>query len=289
MGSRLLYYIVILPLSYLPTTVLYAFSSFLKLIMLHVVGYRKEVVTGNLKRSFPEKSEEEINAIRSKFYLHLCDLMMESIKSFSISRREALKRVKNLNPELLEKYYEQGQDILLVSGHYGNWELYATAGAAQIKHKLIGLYKKLSNKFFDDKVQLSRGRFGCVMVSSKEVNSAFTDFSEPVAVAFLMDQAPVSSTRAWWMEFLNQDTAVLYGAERYAKKYNTPVIYGRIQKVKRGYYETNFELVTEQPQSLEKGEITEKMTRLLERDIRQQPEYWLWTHKRWKRRRDDGT
>jgi KDO2-lipid IV(A) lauroyltransferase len=261
----------------------------MKLIMLHVVGYRKDVVTGNLKRSFPEKSEEEIKVIRSRFYLHLCDLMMESIKSFSISRKEALRRVKNLNPELLDEYYDKGQDIILVSGHYGNWELYATAGAAQMKHKLVGIYKRLSNEFFDNKVQRSRGRFGCELVSSKEVNDAFTAYLEPIAVAFLMDQAPVSSTRAWWMDFLNQDTAVLFGTERYAKKYNTPVIYGSIRKVRRGYYETHFELVTDQPQSHEKGEITEKMTRLLERDIRQQPEYWLWTHKRWKRRRDDGT
>jgi Kdo2-lipid IVA lauroyltransferase/acyltransferase len=136
---------------------------------------------------------------------------------------------------------------------------------------------------------MSRGRFGCQMIGSKFIDSAFENQPIPAAVGFLMDQAPTSSTRAYWMDFLGQDTAVLFGTEKYARKYNTPVIYGRMDKVKRGYYITSFELICDDPHSMAHGEILEKMTRKLEADIRRKPEFWLWTHKRWKRRRDDGT
>lgn len=273
----------------LPMGVLYGLSGFLFLTLYKLGGYRKDVVMGNISRSFPEKSEQEHKAIASKFYRHFCDLIVESVKAFSISEAEIRRRVQAVDNPLLKEYFENGQNVLLVSGHFGNWELFASAAAFQTPYKLVGIYKKLKDPFFDQKARESRGKFGCELVSSKEVTKAFEGYIEPVAVAFLMDQAPVSSTRAWWMEFLNQDTAVLFGTERYAKKYDLPVLYGRITKVKRGHYLTTFDLVCDKPNELPKGEITERMTRMLEADIRKAPEYWLWTHKRWKRRRDDGT
>ncbi len=252
-------------------------------------GYRKSVVLGNMRRSFPEKSEQEINELASKFYHHFCDLIIESIKSFSITEKAIRERVKSPDTSIIDNYFEQGKNVILVSGHFGNWELYATAAGFQMKHQVNGIYKKLSNAFFDEKVRISRGRFGCQMIGSKIIETAFENQPIPAAVGFLMDQAPTSSTRAYWMDFLGQDTAVLFGTEKYARKYNTPVFYGRMDKVKRGYYITSFELICDDPHSMAHGEILEKMTRKLEADIRRKPEFWLWTHKRWKRRRDDGT
>jgi len=289
MGSRILYYGLIIPLSYLPIGVLYVFSDVLYFALYRMSGYRKGVVLGNMRRVFPQKSETEINELASKFYHHFCDLVVESIKSFTITEKAIKERVKSPDTAIPDAYFDRGQDILMVSGHFGNWELYATAAGFQTKHQIIGIYKKLSNEFFDEKIRFTRGRFGCKMTGSKFIDSAFEKGDRPVGVGFLMDQAPTSSTRAWWMDFLGQDTAVLFGSEKYARKYDVPVVYGRMDKVKRGHYVTSYELVCDDPKTMEKGEITEKMTKMLEADILRTPEFWLWTHKRWKRRRDDGT
>ncbi|MGB1242309.1 MAG: lysophospholipid acyltransferase family protein [Chitinophagales bacterium] len=286
--SQILFYLIIKPLSLLPIGVLLRISDFMYLILYYVVGYRKKVVFANLQNSFPNKSLKEIKIIQKQFYQHLCDLVVESIRIFSISKEEIIKRCKVVNPEIFDEYYQRGQSILVTAGHYNNWEMMAVGCNPQIPHQMMGIYSSLSNPFFDKKMKDSRAKFGIDLVAKKEVKAYFADnASRPTASFFGTDQSPPSGKRAHWMEFLNQDTAVLFGTEKYAKEYNCPVLFGYIKKVKRGYYEMEYVTVEDEPLQTAKGEITEKHTRLLEEEIKNLPQYWLWTHKRWKRKRSD--
>lgn len=286
MLNRILYYGFLKPLSLLPFWFLYLFSDFCYLIVYKIVGYRTKVVGENLKRSFPEKDDLEIKKIESAFYHHFCDLIVESIKGFSITSELAKKRMINEGTELLNQYYEQGRDIILVGGHYGNWELYAVAIGQQIKHQAVALYTPLANKFFDKKVRASRSKFGLNMLSISEIKTIIADrTAQPKAVIFGADQSPRKDQNAYWMEFLNQDTGVQYGAEKFAKDNNCVVIFGNIYKQKRGYYKVKYQLICENPLTTEYGFITETHTKLLEKDIIAAPPYWLWSHRRWKHKR----
>lgn len=281
--SRLLFYLIIKPLSLLPIVVLLRISDFLFLILYYVVGYRKKVVFQNLHNSFPEKSSKEIKYIGKQFYQHLCDLIVESVRIFSISEKEIIERCKVINPEIFDEYFQKGKSVLVTAGHFNNWEMMAVGTNPQIPHQMMGVYTSLSNPFFDKKLRESRGKFGIDLVSKKDTKDYFGDNkNRPVAYFFGTDQSPSSSKRAHWMEFLNQDTAVLFGTEKYAKEYDMPVLFGYIHKVKRGYYEMEFVTVEDTPLQTAHGEITEKHTRLLEGEIKQAPQYWLWTHRRWK-------
>jgi KDO2-lipid IV(A) lauroyltransferase len=286
--SAILYYLIIKPLSLLPFRVLYWLSDFLYLILYKVFGYRTSVVNANLTNSFPEKSPEEIKEIQDKFYHHLCDLIVESVKLFSISEKEILKRIKFVNPEVTNAYFDKGQNLMIVGGHSGNWE-YTIAGNLVVSHQIVALYSPLSNKFFEKKMKESRSRFGTSLLSTKDAKAFFKAGPETLSMMiFGSDQSPSSSTKAYWTRFLNQDTAVSYGLEKYAKQYKYPVFYAGIRKIKRGCYEFSFELIEENPASTTYGEITEKHVRILENQILAQPEYWLWTHKRWKREKPEG-
>ncbi|MGB0932006.1 MAG: lysophospholipid acyltransferase family protein [Chitinophagales bacterium] len=287
--SRLLFYLIIKPLSLLPISLLLRISDFLFVILYYLIGYRKKVVFANLHNSFPEKSSKEIKLIGRKFYQHLCDLVVESVRIFSISEKEIIKRCRIVNPEIFEEYYQRGQSILVTAGHFNNWEMMAVGSNPQIPHQMMGVYSSLSNPFFDQKLRDSRAKFGVDLVSKKDTKAYFADnANHPVAYFFGTDQSPSSSTRAHWMTFLNQDTAVLFGTEKYAKQYNFPVLFGYIKKIKRGYYEMEFVKVEDQPQQTASGEITEKHTRFLEEEIKNAPQYWLWTHRRWKLKRGDS-
>jgi KDO2-lipid IV(A) lauroyltransferase len=240
----------------------------------------------NIRNSFPEKSEKEHILICKKFYKHFCDLILESLKTFTISKKQVSKRVVCKNPELIDRYFEQGQSVIIAGGHYNNWELFAVGIDALIKHKTIGIYKPLSNKYFDEKMRTTRSKYGLYMISTKIVKRVFDEeINRPTATIFAIDQSPSNPRTCYWMEFLNQDTPILFGAEKYAKDYNYPVLYGRINKEKRGYYSFEFFETGENPKDTTYGEITEKVTRLLENDIRAIPEYWLWSHRRWKHKR----
>lgn len=284
--SRVFYYILLKPISLLPHALLYMFSDFLFLIVFHVLGYRKKVVMSNLKNSFPNKSEAELKVIMKGFYHHLNDLVVESLKGFSISEKELRKRVVVRNPELIDKFYDEGRSVLFVGGHYNNWEIIAQGVGLQVKHMPIGIYKPLHDKFLDSKMKKSREKFRLLMCSMRATKDEFKkDFGEPHGFIFGMDQSPSNPNKCYWMTFLNQDTPVFYGPEKYAKEYNQPVIYCANHKVKRGYYELEFVLITDDPASLPYGAITEIGNNKLEEDIIEKPEYWLWSHRRWKHQR----
>jgi len=254
-------------------------------VMYRMVGYRKEVVSTNLKNSFPNKSEHQLKKIMSDFYHHLCDIIMESIKGFTISENQLRKRLIIKNPEFSNYFADKGQSIIFVGGHYNNWEICAQAFAMYSNHKCIGIYKPLSNSFINDKIYTSRSRFGMNLVSMKQSKKSFEEGSETKAIVFGSDQNPANPKRAHWMQFLNQNTSVLFGVEKYAKEYNWPVVFVSISKVKRGYYEVEYSLITDKPKDEPHGKITEDFTKRLEQDIINQPQYWLWSHKRWKHKR----
>lgn len=286
--SRIIYYLFIKPISLLPFSVLFLLSDGLYFILFKIAGYRKKVVFGGIQRSFPEKSPKEVYEIASKFYHHFCDLIVESLKLFSITAEEMVAHCRVVNPEFIHPYRDAGQSIIIAGGHYNNWEMLATGINLQMDHLAVGIYAPLKNEFLNKKITASRSKFGIELLSKKQVRQGFEKNKDVLtAVFFGTDQSPSSSKNAYWMEFLHQDTAVLFGTEKYAKDYNYPVVFLHVYKVKRGFYEMKYELITDTPNETAYGEITEKHTRLLEADIRAQPEYWLWTHKRWKRKRED--
>lgn len=284
--SRLIFWLVIKPISLLPYGALYIFSDFFFLILFHLVGYRKKVVKANLRGCFPQKSEQEITQLAKKFYRHFCDLVLESLKNFSITHEQAQERMTQEGLEVFEKLYQEGRSVILTGGHYCNWELWAVSTPPHFKHRLMGIYKRLSNKYFDEKMRTSRGKFGLELVSTKETGDFFKENINDLTVSvFAIDQSPSNPKKAMWITFFGRETAALFGAEKYAKDYDYPVVYAHLSKKSRGNYHVRYELVTETPNATEYGEITHKLHEILESDIRKAPEYWLWSHKRWKHKR----
>lgn len=283
-------YYIALPFIYgialLPFPLLYLLSDGLYLLLYRVLGYRKGVVLTNLRNSFPEKSEAEIKAIASRFYRWFCDLTLETLKTLTISPKTLRERVSFEGVEVLEEYARRKQSIVLVLGHFGNWEL---AGARYSQEKsipqLIVIYHPLQNTYFDRLVHRMRTRHGTQLYTMRETSkSMLRDRHLLTATAFIADQTPAPE-RAYWMTFLNQDTPVFQGTEALSKKLGYPVVYISITRPKRGFYHMVAETLVEDPKATAVGETTVTHTRRLERDICTHPELWLWTHRRWKHKR----
>jgi len=286
MMSAILYWLVLKPISLLPYRALYIVSDFFFWLLYHVFGYRKKVVRGNLTRSFPEKSPSEIRAIEKDFYRHFCDLILESLKNFSADAGQLAARFEHRNTEVLDRLHAEGRSAILAGGHYGNWEMWALSAPVHFKHRLMAIYKRLSNPYFDEKMRSTRGKFGLELVSTKETSDWLLANRENLFVSvFAIDQSPSDPRKAHWISFLGQETACLFGAEKYAKELNLAIVFGHLRKVSRGKYAIDYELITDDPSSFEYGKLTERMSALLEIDIRLEPRYWLWTHKRWKHKR----
>lgn len=282
--NNFLYHIIIIPISNLNNFFLYLVSDVLYLIVGKLIKYRKPLITKNLKNSFPEKNENEIKNIQRFFYKHFLDLIVESLKGFTISKKEINRKIKLKNPDLVNEMAQKSQNIILIGGHYNNWEMSAQKMPLECEHELFAIYKPLSNKFFDKKIKNSREKFGLRMISMKETKNYFQKNNEkPRAIIFGSDQSPSSTKNAHWLNFLNQESGFLFGAEKYAKEFNWPVVYVSIQKIQRGTYEVSFQLITEKPKEEPNGKIIQDFANLLEIDINRNPPYWLWTHNRWKK------
>jgi len=286
--TQFFYYLFIKPLSLLPLRVLYLISNLLFLICYYILSYRKALVVSNLNASFPEKDEKEIKHITKKFYRFFCDFVMESLKCFSISEEQALERCKITNPEVLDDLYKKNKSIVLACGHYNNWEMAAACLNLSLKHQGAAIYKPLSNKFFNKKFIESRSKFGIELIPKREAKDYFTNNTDRnVIIGFGCDQCPKKSNKnLFWTRFLNQDTAIMFGTEKYAVDFDYAVVFMRMNRTKRGYYEVELEIIEENPQTAQYGEISKKHTQLLEEQIKLDPAYWLWTHKRWKLQRD---
>ena len=271
----------------IPLRLNYIFSDFLFLITYHIVQYRRNVVSRNLSNSFPEKSKRERNLIERKFYHHLCDTFIETFYFDRISFEEAKQRVRFLNPELPNHYLDQGRSVVVYLGHYNNWEMFCN-WPLYTKHRFYAVYKKLRNKAFDRFYYNLRRRLGAIPLERAETFRQLMDDAQkeiPTFSAFIFDQTPRINEIQYWTTFLNQDTAVVVGAEKVARKLNAVVLTVHPRKIKRGYYEVEYFLISENARDSAKFEITERCTRFLETIIREKPEFWLWSHKRWKHKK----
>lgn len=250
------------------------------------MGYRKGVITQNLQRSFPHKSAKEIKEISHRFYRHLAQYFVEVLKMFLLNTAFIQKRMKLQNQELIQRYYQEGKDVILVLGHYGNWEWGLLATSLMSEHEMVGIYKPLSAAFWDAQLKRIRSQFGATLVSKQEsIRYLLKKGNKPRLIGVIGDQTPTKNEIDYWTSFLNQDTPVFSGTEKLAKKLNCPVVFVHIDKIKNGYYEMSFELITENPQAHPEGEITNLHTQKLEEKIIARPELWLWSHRRWKHSR----
>lgn len=289
--AAIIYYLTlpfIYLLSILPFPVLYALSDFLFVVFFYITGYRKKIVMQNLRNSFPEKSEAELKELARKFYHHLCDLFLETFKTLTISRKSMLKRCP-VSPEaiaLFTRMAEEKKSIVIVMGHKGNWEWAGNSFSICCPQQLYVIYHPLSNTYFNGLIYRMRCRFGTKLIAMQDTFRDMVKLRHEVnATAFIADQSPPPQT-AHWMEFLNQDTPVFKGTEKIAQKLKYPVVYVSIRKVKRGYYELYAEELN-LPDNLLENALTEIHTKILEKDIREQPETWLWSHRRWKHKRPE--
>lgn len=282
MLSPLLFYGLIKPLSLIPLGILYKAGDLSAFLLHSLFRYRRKVVRQNLERSFPGKKPQDRRRIEKNFYRHLGELIAESIKFFSIDEKKARKMLQCRNPELPNRFYEKGRSVILVGGHYNNWELYALASPFHLQHRSYALYKPLRDRFFDRVMRSSRERFGLTMVPVRKAAIPFQQ-EEPTATVFATDQSPPSTRNSHWMTFLDQETPVMKGVESFARKYEIPVIFGIMHRKARGRYEVEYQLITEDPTAEPEGWITEAHTEALEEAIRRKPEHWLWSHRRWKK------
>ncbi len=272
-----------------PFFLVYFWADVFYFIIYYVAGYRKKVVIDNLRKSFPEKTEKEIKTLTKKFYHHLSDVTLEAIKAMTISSKQIQKRYVVENVEIPNEYFDRGQSVLLLTSHYGNWEYGMLATDMAIKHQTVALYLPLTNKYSEKYGVTRRGRFGMKMVAVQQTKSVFDGSigNGPFGVIMAADQSPSNVERAIWLDFLNHDTACIHGPEAYARKMNMPALYMKISKPRRGHYKLTFEKLIDNPQQYEQGEITRLYFSRLEKDIVECPEFWLWSHRRWKHSRNN--
>ncbi len=289
---QLLAYIIIYPIlwlvSRLPFRLLYMVSDVLFFILYYIIGYRKKVVRENLELVFPEKSEADIKRITKTFFHHLSDMVVESIKSLSISEEEMKKRFKFTNVEEVHKVENQNQSIVMMCAHYGSWE-WIFILQTYVKSKGYGIYKRIENKYFDRLVKRIRAKYDSYLITTKEAIPRLIEAKENGELTlngFISDQSPRRRKALYWKEFMNIKVPVHTGAEMLAKKLDMAVMFFSVKKVKRGYYETTFKTITTTPNDYKDYEITDIFLKLVEQQIYEAPEYYLWTHKRWKYRND---
>jgi KDO2-lipid IV(A) lauroyltransferase len=280
LSGALLYYGLVLPLSYLPLWLLYGLAGLLRFLFSTFLPYRQKVIDQNLQLAFPNASHNERKQIRKDFYRYFSDLLVESVKNLTISEKQLLQRMQLENPEILEEIKALNKPILLVAGHYNNWEWLISAQALWFKQPCFGIGMPLSHPFWNHKLTQRRSRFGLKVVHAKTYQSAFQT-PQPL-VLVLADQAPSSASNCLWLPFLGQQSAVIFGPEYMANKYDCAVVYVNISNSKRGHYNVLLEVLVTDSKQLQYQELTQLHVQKLEQTILQKPGNWLWSHKRWK-------
>ncbi|HYF69648.1 MAG TPA: lysophospholipid acyltransferase family protein [Ohtaekwangia sp.] len=268
----------------LPFGAMYRLSDFFYYVI-RLTGYRRKVVLKNLRNSFPEKSEKEILSICESYYRYLCDLTLETFKTLKMSPEQAQYRCAFENPDWLKQLYEQKKSIIIVMGHYGNWEWAGPSFTLHTPYQLNVIYRPLSNPYFEKMLTGMRTKHGTKITPVKNtLRDMVANRNSITATAFVADQT-ATKRDAYWTTFLNQDTAVFTGPEKLAKKFGYTVVYMNVKRPKRGYYRVIPELMFDDPCSTADNEIMEAFTRRLEREILIDPTIWLWSHRRWKHKR----
>jgi KDO2-lipid IV(A) lauroyltransferase len=278
---------LLLLISRLPLPILYIISDILYIIFYKLIKYRVNVVKSNLLHSFPEKSADERLEIEKKYYQYLCDLIVESVKGFTIGENELKQRMVYNNMDLIEQLYKDKKSAIIIMGHCGNWEWVCRSGPLFMKNRLVGVYKPLTNKYFDRLMNKTRTAFGVEQIPMAQIARYIMVQKSPFLLILIADQSPSDIDSSYWTEFLNQDTAVLPGAEKLAIKFNLPVYFTNVKSYKRGYYTCDTKLIVETPSNFQESEITKLHTQVLEDIIMENPHNWLWSHKRWKLKRSN--
>jgi len=270
--------------SKLPFRILYIISDGIYFLFFYVIGYRKKVVLDNLKLVYPQKPEKELKRIQKKFFGHFVDTLIEAIKAITISETSIKKRYRYKNIELIDKLYNEGKSIVLTGAHYGNWE-WVVGMPLLAKIDCYTSYTKIQNTNFENLIKNSRSKFGMKCVKSSEIiKSVLKNKKQQKQGLYLLvaDQSPMLHKSIYWTEFLNIKVPVFTGAEMISKKFDFAVVNMNTTRIKRGYYESEFELITDSPKELETNEITNRYLRITEKHIYKNPEFYLWSHKRFK-------
>ncbi|WP_230471276.1 lysophospholipid acyltransferase family protein [Hymenobacter jejuensis] len=279
---------LLVALASLPLSVLYVIADGVYLLVAYVVRYRWRVVTENLRNSFPEKNETEIAALARGFYRHFSQILVEILKLRTISHAELQRRVRMRNPEVMTDLFDQGRTVLAMGSHAGNWEWILSAGAFWFPDKADGVYKPLSNPFFEDFMYRLRTRTGARMVPMRDtLRDLVRRRNEVRSLSLLSDQAAGPEDQPYWTTFLHQDTSFYTGADKLAAQFHYPVVYVGIRRVRRGYYEVWLAPLYDGNSPLDKNDfvLAEKFARQLELDIQAAPTEYLWSHRRWKHKR----
>lgn len=276
----------------LPMRVLYVLSDIFYLLVYKVARYRVKVVRRNLQASFPDWTPRQLRTLEQRFYRHFSDYIVETIKLAHISEEEIHRRAVIHNPELIDRLIRDGHTcIILLMGHYGNWEWYTGSSSLFEDARVYPIYRPLANRAFDRLFLYLRTRLGARGIKKNDTVRDIIRLKQEKThslVIFIADQTPSRANLHYWTDFLHQDTSFLTGAERIARKLNLPVVFLDIKCPERGYYTCDFELLTEQAKETPENWITEQYARRMERTVTHDPAYWLWTHKRWKYKREDA-
>lgn len=271
----------------LPFSVLFVLADLVSFLLHKIIRYRLGVVKENLDKSFPDLTKTESENLIKSFYKHLSDILLEGIKGYSLSEKELRKRFVYTNPEILDTDFESGRHVMIMPAHYGNWEWAVLSLPLPLKHQILGVYKPLRAQLIEAFVGKRRSRFGLILNPISETRTAMNNPpATPTAYIMMSDQHPSSRQKAQWINFLGRDTACLHGADHYARKYNYPVYYMHIARVKRGFYEVEFSPLELNASATQQAEITQKYMSVLEEKILQKPSDWLWSHRRWKYEKD---
>jgi KDO2-lipid IV(A) lauroyltransferase len=274
-------------ISILPFRIFYWFSDFIYLIVYHIIGYRKKTVKENLALALPHLNDKERLTIEKKSYHHLCDMFLEMIKTMTISSAEMNKRFVVTNIELVKEYENKGKSTVLLASHYASWEWLLSINQ-KTKFKGIGVYKKIANKYFDKLIRDIRSKYNAELVETKKAIPLMAENQKNGILSMYglaSDQSPKLNRAFHWDKFMGIEVPVHTGAEMLAKKYDLNVLFVKVKKVKRGFYEATFVPITDNPTSIPDFEITNTFLREVEKQILEAPEYYFWTHKRWKHRR----
>jgi KDO2-lipid IV(A) lauroyltransferase len=269
--------------SRLPLRALYAFSSFLYLLAFYVVRHRHQVIRGQLEQVFPGASDAERELIHKRFLKNFCDVVVEVLKSFSMTDADMRAHVRILNLEVARRYLDAGQSVMLVTSHLGNWEWLLHGVTLQLGYPVDAAYKPLHDRWAERLMLKIRSRFGARLVPAKELLADFLRRRGIVrAVAMNADQAPVSTDKRYWTRFLGQDTAFYIGAEQIARATRLPILYVAVRRIRRGYYEVELRPLWDGREVTEPNTVTERYARACEIDVLKSPADWLWSYRRWR-------
>ena len=256
--------------------------------MLRVVfKYRIAVVSKNLNLAFPNLKDSDRNKILKNSYRNLSDILIEGIKGASMNKNQLIERYKFTNPEIVQDLFKNGKSVILVTGHYNNWEWGALATCYFFEHRIIGLYKKLNNEYLEKYFKKRRAKTGLELVELSETSRGFKAFANnerPGLFLMAADQSPSNLSKAFWVHFLGLNTACLHGPGKYSKEYDLPIVYCDIQRVKRGFYTLELSWLLDDNKNYNEGEIVAKFMEKLEQKIVENPDNYLWSHNRWKRK-----